>query len=290
MSTTLTPPPQHPVGPQPPAGAQPPAPRRESARVISILAIVVGCVLIAGAIVSGVFSALRVASSDERTLTASADGIAALDVDLSTGDMLVAYGDVEEATLVVRGTGTDDWRLTRDGDTLTVRTDRSWWTGWRLWGGAENEHAALTLPQRYAETPLDAEFSLSAGQITAEGRYGSLDIDMSAGLVTVEGTARELDAHLSAGRLDLELADVRTAEVEVSAGLVQGRITGTQPDAVAIDLSAGSVELVLPNGTYAVSSDVSAGGFDHTLNTSPSASARIDVSVSAGHVVLRPER
>lgn len=292
MSTTLTPPPVvppvSPGGPVPPGG---PPPRRDSARVVSILAIVVGCVLIAGAIVSGALTAVRFAATDTAALTARADRVAALDVDIAAGSLTIAYGSVDEATLRVEGSGASDWRLSRDGDALAVTADRSWWRGWNLFGPwSDGDVAVLTLPLSLSGTTLDADLQLAAGEIIADGTFGELDIDLGAGSVTVSGAARSLDASISAGRVSLDLADVRAVDLEVSAGLVEGRLSGAPPAETSIEVSAGRVNLTLPRGSYAVSSDVSAGDFSHSLSTDPTASARVDVTVSAGSVILRPER
>lgn len=292
MNTTVTPPP--PVSPGPAGGPVPPggsAPRRDSARVVSILAIVVGCMLVAGAIVSGVLTAVRFAASDTAALTARADRVAALDVDVAAGSLTIAYGDVDEATLRVEGTGASDWRLSRDGDALSVTADRGWWRGWDLIGfGGHGDVAVLTLPLDLSKTTLDADLQLAAGEIIADGTFGELDLEIGAGSVTVSGTARSLDASISAGRVRLDLAGVRTVDLDVSAGYIEGQLSGTAPTETVIDVSAGRVSLTLPRGPYAITSDVSAGEFSHSLSTDPTASARIDVTVSAGSVTLRPER
>ena len=94
---------------------------------------------------------------------------------------------------------------------------------------------------------------------------------------------------MSAGRADLDLDDVATATLSVSAGALNAILAGAQPDAIGVDVSAGSMELTVPEGEYDVTSDVSAGGFDNRVGSSPGASSTIDVQVSAGQVLLRAE-
>ena len=77
---------------------------------------------------------------------------------------------------------------------------------------------------------------------------------------------------------------------DVSAGGLKAVFTGSAPDDVAIDVSAGSLDLTVPSGAYRVDSDVSAGGLDNRLETSSSASRVITVSVSAGDATLRSGR
>lgn len=287
MSTTLTPPPVVPSGPAPGA----PAPRRESARVISILSIVAGGVLIAGVVGGGVLATVRMAGADSARHTASADGIGSLDLDVSAGTLTVAYDDVAEATLEVEGNTAGDWNLTRIGDGLSVTSQRDWWRGWSLFGfGTRGDEAVLTLPERLSETALDADLHVSAGEIVADGTYGRLDLDLSAGAVTVSGTADALTAGVSAGRATIDLDAVRTADIDISAGSLDGRITGTQPTSTTVEVSAGRVDLTLPRGDYALSSDVSAGDFSHRLSTDPASPYRVSVGVSAGAVRLAEQR
>jgi len=54
-------------------------------------------------------------------------------------------------------------------------------------------------------------------------------------------------------------------------------------------VSAGRLDIVVPEGEYDVTSDVSAGDFDNRVGSVPGADSTVDVSVSAGKVVLRAD-
>src|SRR5690606_9036662 len=100
------------------------------------------------------------------------------------------------------------------GDTLVVETPRpffgmSWWFG-------GSGRALLTLPASLQG--LDAVVSVSAGDFRVDGEFSDLTVDLSAGRATVHGAADAVDADVSAGAVDLVLADVRTADFDVSAG------------------------------------------------------------------------
>lgn len=267
MSTTIAPPPPGP---------------RTSARVIAILAIALGAVLVAGALVTGVFSAARAATQRTETLTADARGIRSLDVDVAAADLEIVYGG-EEATLTVTG-NVADWRLVRDGDGLAVTTQRGWWGSWRPFG--DSDRAVLTLPQSLERAGLDADLSLAAGSLRATGAFGDLDLDLSAGAMDVSGSARALETDVSAGRLVFDLADVRDADLQLSAGAANGTLTGSAPQTVTIDVSAGRLDLTLPDVSYAVGSDVSAGELRNDLDIDARSDRRVSVSVSAGFVAL----
>jgi len=282
MSTTVTPPPPVvPVGGQPP---QSPAPR-SSSRVIAILAICLGVVLILGAITTAVFSAVRAAAVRTDTLTADASGITSLDIDVEAAGFRIAYGS-DEATLEVTGGGTD-WRLERNGDTLEVRSHRPWWGRWDWWIG--EERVVLTLPDRYADQTLDASFDLGAGSITANGTYGELELDLGAGAMDISGSAQSVDAQISAGRASLDLDDVDTATLRLSAGSMDGELRGPLRS-LALDVSAGRISMTIPDQVYDLTEDKSAGEITHNLDTSSSSRNTITASVSAGSIDLRAAR
>jgi hypothetical protein len=281
MSTTLTPP-AGPAGPQEPRpGAQPT--RRTAARVIAGLVAALGVAALVATVWSGARPTFAAASARSETTTAAVAGVDALAVDVSAARLSVRFDDAAAtARLDVRDSGGGSWTLRRDGDTLRVATPRSPFA-WGFGGG--NGTATLTLPSELAG--LGADLHLGGGSIDVAGEFGDVTLDMAAGQTTLAGTARALTADISAGRTDLDLADVATADVRLSAGELRGALTGDSPQDVRIDVSAGTLNLQLPDDEYAVTSEVSAGGFDNRLRTDPGASARVDVQVSAGNATLR---
>lgn len=272
MTTTITPPPAVP----------PPGHPRASARIIALLAIVLGALLVLGTAVSAAFALARVSARTLQTMTTDATGIRGLDIDVSDAELRIVYAG-DEVTLEVYGNA-DDWRLERDEDELSVMTARGWFGS--AWFG-EGDRATLTLPASLERSALDADLSVSAGALFTSGSYGELDLDLSAGSLQVLGSARSLDAEVSAGRLTFDLADVSEAEVRLSAGAVEGALTGSAPAQVTADVSAGRLDLTLPEGTYAVESDLSVGKFENRLSVDPASARRVTVSVSAGFAVLR---
>ncbi len=80
------------------------------------------------------------------------------------------------------------------------------------------------------------------------------------------------------------------AGFSVSAGTIDARLTGTAPRTVTVDVSAGGLDLELPDGAYDVRSDVSAGEFDNGLQTQAGARNTVDVTVSAGTVTIDSAR
>lgn len=278
MTTTLNPPPVAPGSPQMP-------PRASGAgRGVTIVMIVVGAVVIVGAILSAVFATVASASARTTSSSLAVAGVTDLDIDVSAGSLTVEFADVREAELDVTSSwGLARWTLERDGDELSVASPQGFFAGGWLFGGTGD--AVLRLPR--ALEGSDADLSLSAGELRADGGFGDLDLDVGAGRVTIVGSAVELEVQISAGDAELDLADVRTASIGVSAGSMEAVLTGSQPDEIVAEVSAGSLELTVPDGSYDVTSDVSAGDFENKVQTSPDARSTIRVQVSAGSATLR---
>ncbi len=286
MTMTPTPPaltpPHEPGGPAEPVSV-PPAGRRPSSRVVAIIAVCAGAALLAGTVFTGILSIVRTALVRTDTLTASTAGLQRIDLDVSAADVTVGYGTVDEATLRVRGSGAEDWVLERDGDRLIVTSDRDWWGRWGWF--REGDTVELVLPR--GVEGVDADLDLSGGSLTARGGFGDLHLDLDAGTLRVSGSAVTLTTEVNAGSAEVDLSDVTEATLSLNAGSFEGSLRDRVPDVVLIDVNAGRLDLTVPDATYGLTTDVSAGGFSHDLSTAPGAGNRIDVRLSAGTVVLR---
>jgi hypothetical protein len=266
----------------------PPAPRapRGASRAIAILTAALGGAVIVGTLWTS--AAPTVAAARERTeqsdIEIDVTRIDEIDIDVSAASFTLRFDDVDEATLEVRDTSRDDWTLREDDGTLEVSSPDS---GVFRWFGGDNGRATLVLPRELEGADLSVDFG--AGSFVADGRFGEVDLDVAAGQATLSGSADALTAQLGAGRAELDLADVRTAEFEVNAGVLTAQLRGTAPADVDITVGAGALRLTLPDEEYAVSTDISAGGFDNELRTSASAERRVSVEVAAGDVRLRAQ-
>jgi len=306
-SNDLTPPPRPPL---PPAGGPPSAPPAapsaavpvatqhtpvppssgpSAGRVIAILTAALGG-LVAVVTIGGAAVA-TVGSGSTETVTRSLDveGIDELGVEATAGTLDISFADVDEAVLnVTSGPGRGDWTFERQGGTLVVASpDRGWFDGWWFGGWMSGPTTAtLTLPQEL-DGDLDAHLELAAGKLTTAGGFGELELDVAAGDLQLDGAAETLSAEVSAGRAELDIADVRTADIRISAGAMVAELTGSAPTETTIDVSAGSLELTLPDDAYDVSVSESAGNVRNDLESSSSAENVVDVSISAGSVWLR---
>lgn len=262
----------------------PPARRRRSSTAGVVTAIIGGVLLVAavGTIVLNSVLTSRDGTPGVQTISAAESrGVSAVHTDIGAATFTLEFADVDEVTLDVSEGAERDWVLERRGDTIVVDSQRGFF-GVCLFGcGWSNDVATLTLPQSL-EGVVDAHLSLGSGSIHAAGDFRILDLDVSAGDLTVEGSARLVTTDVSAGHAEVDIAGVREAEFEVSAGKIDAHLSGDAPDRIAIDVAAGAVDLTVPDATYRVESDVAAGSLDHTLRTDPASPHSIVVDVSAG--------
>lgn len=281
MTLHNTPPPS-----QPGPGAA--GPRRSSAgRPIMIATAVFGglALLTVGttAAVAAVGDARAFAG--DSSSSASAAGVKDVDLDIGGAEVTLAFGDVAEASIETSGRDSDRWTLRREGDDLVVKSPNRFMDFCFGWCD-ERRTAVITLPRELEGVDLDID--LGSGSVTALGSFGELGLELGAGDATVSGSARSVDAEVSAGDLDLELENVRSASFQVSAGGANARLTGSAPEEVEVEVSAGTVSLTLPDVPYRVASDVAVGDIANSLRVDPAAKHRITADVAAGDLVLRP--
>lgn len=275
MSATETPTPP----PASPGPAPDPAPRRPAARVIALLTVALGAAVVVATAVGGIAPTLAMAGTVTETRAVSAEGVGALDLDVNSTSLSVRFADIDEATLDLRNATRGHWVFQREGNAIRVEAPRSFFFGW----GRSNEGSAiLTLPRELEDREVDVDLSFGAADATLTGAFGQLDVDMGAGALTATGSASALTVDVGAGRADLDLADVATADLSISAGEMVARLTGDVPDDVVASVSAGSLDLTLPEAEYALSSDVAAGDFDNGLRIDRTSSYRVSVEVAAG--------
>lgn len=301
-----------PLNPPPPSVPQPPAPaaavssdtagaaraKTGSARtpgataILTVTAVIGGIALLSSGGTAAVAATgdLVSASRPDSVQTVDVDGVERLRLDADASAMRVEFADVDEAELSITNGRGPAWTFERDGDELVVKTPETRWGWWfGNWFGDE-EVAVLTLPESLGGSGFDADLSLDAGSLDVSGDFGALDLQVNAGALDVEGSAESLDADMSAGRADILLADVSDAVLGVAAGDLTVELTGTAPTNTSIDVSAGSLDLTLPDEEYLITQDVSAGSLDATVDQSGDGRRTIEVSLAAGSATIRPGR
>lgn len=260
--------------------------RSSAAKPLMILLAIIGGIVLLFVIATTIFTSATGLSRGTATLTADATGVQTLEVDASAAQFTLEFAAVDEATLATQGLSADRWELQRRGDTLRVDSPSPWFN-WCFFNCNRGENqVTLTLPEQLNDGSLSAEVELNAGQLHADGAFDQLAVELNAGEARVNGTARTLDAQVNAGDANLSIAGVENANFEVAAGRLTTELTGSAPTTTEIEVNAGQLNLTLPDETYAVTSDVTAGSLDNRLTVLPDSQYRIAVELAAGDVRL----
>lgn len=258
---------------------------KAGAGAVTVLTAVVGGVAMFGAGSAAAFAGIGALSYGESTTDrADVTGVTGLNVDVSAMSLSIEFFDEDQARLDIRGGNDPGLRMRVDDAELRVYSDDGlfdWFSpGWLR----DDTSATLYLPRSMAG--VDADLTLQAGELKADGEFGELGLTVNAGEMQVDAAARSVDGEVNAGRAELVLGDVRSAELSVSAGRLTAELTST-PDSVVVDASAGELMLTVPDGQYDLRQDTTAGSIDSDLQVDRSSSNRIDASVSAGSIRLR---
>lgn len=258
---------------------------KKSIGAITVAVAAFGGVVMLGTAASAAVTGLHQAGPQSGRLTEDVRGVSAVDVEVAAAQLRLEFADVDEAELRIDGASSNGWTLRRTGASLEVRgPDRgiNWWGP--LWIDDE-DRVTVVLPR--ALEGIDADLTLEAGALDVDGDFAKLDLHVNAGSLRANGEARVLNAELNAGRADIDLAGVESAIYTVNAGRVNSTLTDV-PSAVRLSVSAGELDLVLPDDEYDVTQEVSAGSFESALRENRGSDNRITASVSAGSATLRP--
>lgn len=270
-----------PISPQnpPPAGSK---------KSITLVLTILGALIILGVIATSALHASNSLASSNSEQTANVQGVTALDVQVDAGRFKILFADIPEASLEVHSARSDQWTLRREAGTLLVRSPNNWGNWCFVGCNFEDNEVTLTLPNSLNDGKLDAELQMTAGEFSADGNFNDLVMEMSGGTLDASGSAKGLFVELGAGKTDIDMANVQIATFDVSAGRVDGVFTGSAPKDIQAQVSAGLLQLTLPDTSYNVIQNVSAGAVDNNLNVSQKSEHKVQVEVSAGNVLLRP--
>jgi hypothetical protein len=232
--------------------------------------------------------------SDYELVEWDLEDLEGIEIDAAATSFTLVPGDVEEAVLTVSGTGfAGEWSMYREeGELVIEHPDLASGarTGGCLFGCGLNGSASvtLTLPRSIVEGGrLNADISLSGGELRGEGSFGDLDLDVNAGSLRFTGAARSLDLDVRVGDARIELADVGEADIEVQTGDATVTLTGDAPRTVDATAKMGALTLQLPDEEYRVDLRGTLGEVDNRLAENKESPYTVRVQATAAEVVLR---
>ena len=253
---------------------------------VNTILMVLGALVVLTLLITTARSAITSLNREQSTQSLDTTGVTSLEISANSGRFELVYADATEATLEVDSANGSDWKLSRQGGKLVVDSPNSW-GDWCFFGcGFDTNEATLILPKSLNDGSLDAKFDLAAGDFTAVGAYQNLVAEVGAGELDLSGTAQSADIRLGAGKAEVSLADVQHAVFDISAGHLAGNLTGTVPQSISAEVSAGSLDLELPDGSYDVRQTVDAGNLSNLLVTDPQSPNKISIALSAGNAKL----
>lgn len=272
------------------------APASSGSNWVAITAGVVGGALLLSAMgaaaVAGIYATTRGSGGEAQHLTTSAAGVTAMSVDATAANFTITCdGSVDRPNTFDFTTDSGDrqWRMFERGGHLRVEPNEPWLDV--SFGGSQRiQDITLGLPAEACDgsSLLNADIELGAGKLLMDGNYAAVEALVEAGDFDFRGDAAQFELELAAGSADFVANNVAEGSVTVSAGKVTGEFAGSAPALLETEVNAGRAVLTLPDESYSVRSDVSAGSFDNRLRTEQGATAHVvQADVSAGHLTLK---
>lgn len=262
-------------------------------KAVTIAVAAFGGLVLLGSGTTAAIAGVNDIAAETETSAVEVAGVEALNARVDGASLSIEFYDGDTATLRADQGSTRGWVLRVDDEELRVHSrDRGWFgLGWLTpdWIGGDwfNEGDRLTLLLPESLEGIDADLSLNAGALSADGVFGEVDADVNAGRMDLTGTSSSLDLTLNAGAASVAMADVDEASFDISAGRADAELTGAAPSEVTVDVSAGNLRLTLPDEPYDVRQDRSAGSINSDLQQNPASENTVSVTVSAGSVDLR---
>ena len=275
---------------------------------LTIALAVVGSVMLLGSAAAGAVSAVRYdGGSHSIDLSEAASTATDLKAEVAAADLTIEYHSGSDVVLEASGNRADRWQAKIEDGTIRVKSPgRGWdwfgdgWFGdwfdggdlpfdWSAgeWNTDAGARATLRLPESLKG--LDAYLKLEAGRLSVDGDLGQIDATVNAGALSLDGTAEQVAVTVNAGEANVDLDGVQTGTYDVNAGRVISQLSGDL-SALTLRVSAGAIDLTLPDSVYDLRREVAAGSLNSDLSEARDAAHRIDANVMAGTVTLQADR
>ncbi len=242
-----------------------------------------GSILTIGAFGWGTLNVVEVVAHEVSTVTEvfDADGISTIDIDNSTGRVVVTGTDTDEITIVARVS--EGLRAT--GHSNRVVDDRL-----EIRGTCPVLGSMWCSVTYRIEVPADVELDIDADNDRVEvvDMRGALTIDNDNGSIDIRRADGPLRATTDNGSIDA--TGIRSATVFADSDNGSVEITmATPPLQLEASTDNGNVTVVLPDtpDAYAVNAGSDNGSVRNDVRTDPASSRTITLSSDNGNVTLR---
>ncbi|MFV0426940.1 MAG: DUF4097 family beta strand repeat-containing protein [Beutenbergiaceae bacterium] len=174
------------------------------------------------------------------------DGVQSLELEVGSAELELEFEDIDQARLEVESRGwhwNQDWSLEVDGNTLIVSQDM--W-GWSFSGFAGTTEATLVLPQELSGS-LDASVWVSAGSIDIdEGSFGNVELEVAAGAISFEAASSSMAVTVLSGEANIITDSVTDLlSVDVASGIATVDVTNAALNTISVEVNAGRADVAI---------------------------------------------
>jgi hypothetical protein len=206
------------------------------------------------------------------------------------GNVVVGPGPVGEVRIdrVVRYRGPEPGKTYRiEGSVLHVETD----CGQRC-GVSYDIHAPAGVAVRGQNSSGDlilssvsaVDVKVDSGTVTITDATGNVKVTTSSGDVRAVNVAGNLTADVSSGSVVARGLTGATTQVTTSSGDIN--LSLNKPGSVLAEASSGSIDLVVPAGSYRVDAHADSGEVDVRVPTDPAGQYHLQLNAESGDVTV----
>jgi hypothetical protein len=242
-----------------------------------------GSILTLGAFGWGTFNIVDLVAHEVRTVseTIDAEGLSIIDIDNSTGRVVVTGTDAEEITIFARIS--DGLRATGNSsrvvdDRLEIRATCPVFGS--MWCSVDYR---IEVP-----AGIDLDINADDGRVEVVDVRGALTIDDDNGSIDIRGAEGPLRATTDNGSIHATGVRSETVSADSDNGSVE-IVMVTSPRELAASTDNGSVDVELPDtpDAYAVDASTDNGSVRNDVRTDPASSRTITLSSDTGNVTVR---
>lgn len=259
---------------------------REAGRRRPRTLLAIGGVLAALLVASGAWTGLGTIGAVNRTESAPSPGLPrhlAIIADVAAVDVVTGAVDRPTFRYHAPWPATDGFRLTENGDDLTVEVDSRPSSPISLPGFLAYPALTVTLPQGTPIESLDVELQTGSLDLRAPSR--SARLKTGTGSIDVQADATNLDAYTATG--SIYLAGKVSGQVSLGTGTGSiDTVFQAAPATTRLVTQTGSIDATFADATYSVSTRVGVGSVTDNLRHDPASGHQVVAETGTGSINL----